>query len=118
VHLEKLVIAWLQGDHCLGIDRKEVLQEKGLFHLRKLLCPLVRNIQIGLPKITLGVGLDLLNQGGHQVKVKAHSGMAVQDLYHILIVLTAVQPDPGKLDLPGQEVPVIRLVHMINNRQI
>ncbi len=64
------------------------------------------------------VVLQLLHQGGDEVERLVDGGVVGQDLDHVEVVLERVQPGPGHLKSAGPGGPVVRLVHVPDERYV
>ena len=69
-------------------------------------------VHVDVLETAVDIILDLLHQRWHQVEGLLDVRVCVEQGRHLVVVLGAAQPDPGKQKTVGQVILVIRLVHV------
>ncbi len=91
---------------------KKVLQDKGDVLLGEVGGRLEAEVEIPIAGTVRREGLELHEQRGDEVERDADARELAKQRNHPVVVLQGMQPHPGENVLPGDEVLVIRLVHV------
>ncbi len=91
---------------------KEAVEDEGNVRLGQGLRRLEAQLEIRIARAILGKRLELHQQRRHQVEGDPHAGKLPQQRGHAVVVLERVKPGPREDVLVGDEILVIRLVHV------
>ena len=109
---QELGVARIDVDHPLPLRVKETLEDEVDIVLVELGGRFHAQLQRPVAGAVRGKRLQLHQQRRHEVERHAHGGKLAQDRHHAVIILQGVQPHPRQDVLPGDEILVIRLVHV------
>ena len=99
-------------DHPLPLGVKEVLDDEGGVFRGQLSGRLHADFQIAIPGAVRGKGLELDEQRGHEVERHPDRRELAQQRHHAEVVLEGMQPHPWQDVLAGDEILVVRLMHV------
>jgi hypothetical protein len=109
---EELRIARMHLDHVLPLRVKEVLEDEIDVAVIEFRRGLHAQLEITVLCASLGERLQLHQQRRHEIEGHPDARELAQERHHAVVVLQRMQPDPRQDVLAGDEVLVIRLVHV------
>ena len=118
VTLPQLLIARVAADHVHRVGLEKILQRKTASTFTELGRRLGHHLEKRVAGGAGGVVLHLDDQRRHEVEVLVDVGELVQQLDHPVVVLEGMHAHPGQPVVPGDEVLVIRLVHVPEENEV
>ena len=116
--VEQLAVTRMPVDHALRIGIERMTQQEVLVRVSQALGRLEGHLEERVRGFARGVLGHLRHHGGHQVESLVDLREVLQDSGHAEIVLEGVHARPGQLILAGNQVLVIRLVHVPQEAQM
>src|SRR5947209_754360 len=108
----QLTVTRIARDHVLQVGLEEILDGKLPFVKIELGGGPGGNLQKRVMRFALNVFLNLDHQRRNKVEGLVNAGKFIQQLHHAEIVFECMEPYPGQPVLSGDQVLIVRLVHV------
>jgi len=100
------------ADQVLGMGHEGRAQQVDLLGLVEPVRGGQAQAELRLARLSAHVGVELVEQGGHEVEGHADLRGLGQELHHPPVVLQGMEADPGQDERAVERIPVRRLVHV------